>query len=148
MVSPFFVSWPGGCSLFWRSACQAWTQMPCIPSCWTLPRLMATAGSMSMGNGCRLGNQSHQTTAVSTSTQTLPTLGPIGWKLPFPSAKSNLPTSSMGVGRYGLMFPHTPLGFNCKHLPIKKYQGCIYVIIEALTGLFTHRCQLFSGGQI
>lgn len=103
---PFLFPWPGGCSLFWRSVCQAWIRMPCTLSCWTSLWLMATAGSTSMESGCQLGNQNHQTTAVSTSTQTLPTLGPIGWKLPFLSAKSNLPTSSMGVGRYGLIFPH------------------------------------------
>lgn len=90
---------PGGCSRYWRWACLVWTPTPCTPSSWTSARLMVTAGSMWTASGCLLGNLNPTVTAVCTSTPTLRTLVPTGWRLRCPSVKSNWPTNSMEVDR-------------------------------------------------
>lgn len=77
-----------------------------------------------------------------------PNFGAHWMKAAISFSKVKLTNKLNGSGQVWPDVSTPPLGFNCKHLPIKKYQGCIYVIIEALTGLFTHRCQLFSGGQM
>lgn len=77
-----------------------------------------------------------------------PNFGAHWMKAAISFSKVKLTNKLNGSGQVWPDVSTSPLGFNCKHLPIKKYQGCIYVIIEALTGLFTHRCQLFSGGQM